>query len=55
MFVRENLNIREHYHVTRNCLEECLEDLLCNVLLMLMVMYRSLLVTPFVATSEKGF
>jgi hypothetical protein len=57
MFIKgkENLRVSKHYHVARNCLEKCLEDLLCNVLLMLVLMYKSLLVILFVAINKKGF
>jgi hypothetical protein len=50
-----NPKIGKHYHVARNYLEECLGDPLYDVLLMLMLMYRLLLVTPFVAARGKGF
>jgi hypothetical protein len=52
---KRNLKIGKHYYVARNCLEECLGDPLYNVLLMLMLTYRLLLVTPFVAARGKGF
>jgi hypothetical protein len=52
---KRNSKVSEHYHIARNCLERCLRDLLCNVLLMLVLMYRLLLIILFVAISEKGF
>jgi hypothetical protein len=57
MFTKDkgNLRVSKHYHVTRNCLEGCLEDLLYNVLLMLVLTYRSSLVTLFVVINKKGF
>jgi hypothetical protein len=57
MFIKSKRNLRvgKHYHVARNCLERCLGDLLCDVLLMLVLTYRSSSVIPFVAISRKGF
>jgi hypothetical protein len=54
-FAKGNPKILEHYHVARNCLEECLGDPLCDVLLMLVVTMGTSSVTPFVATGGKGF
>jgi len=54
-FERGNPRIREHYHVARNCLEECLGDPLCDVLLMLVVTMGTSSVTPSVAVGGKGF
>jgi hypothetical protein len=50
-----NSRVGKYYYVTRNCLKRCLRDLLCDVLLMLVLMYRLLSVTPFVAIGRKGF
>jgi hypothetical protein len=50
-----NPKIGKHYHVARNCLKKCLGDPLYNVLLMLVLTYRSSSVTPFVAARGKGF
>jgi hypothetical protein len=50
-----NPKIGEHYHVACNYLEEYLGDPLYDVLLMLMLTYRLLSVTPFVAARGKGF
>jgi len=55
MFVKGDSKIQEHYQVARNCLEECLGDPLCDLLLMLVVTYGSSSVTPCVTTSGKGF
>jgi hypothetical protein len=55
VFSRGNPGIREHYHVARNCLQECLGDPLCDVLLMIVVTLSSCSVTPWVATNGKGF
>ena len=55
IFAQGNSKVREHYYVARNCLEECLGDPLCDVLLMLVVMLSSSSVTPFVAENRKGF
>jgi hypothetical protein len=52
---KKNLRVSKHYHVIHNCLKECLGDLLCNVLLMLVLTYKLLLVTLFIAISRKGF
>jgi hypothetical protein len=57
MFIKDKRNprVNKHYHITRNCLEKCLEDPLYNVLLMLVLIYRLSLVILFVAISKKGF
>jgi hypothetical protein len=55
MLVKENQKITEHYYIVYNCLEGCLGDLLYDLLLMFVVMFRSLSVTPFVATNRNGF
>jgi hypothetical protein len=55
VFSRGNAGIREHYHVARNCLQDCLGDPLCDVLLMMVVTLSSCSVTPWVATNGKGF
>jgi hypothetical protein len=54
VFSRGNAGIREHYHVARNCLQDCLGDPLCDVLLMMVVTLSSCSVTPWVATNGKG-
>jgi hypothetical protein len=50
-----NAGIREHYHVARNCLQECLGDPLCDVLFIIVVTLSSCSVTPWVAPNAKGF
>jgi hypothetical protein len=57
MFTKDkgNSKVSKHYHVTHNCLKRCLRDLLYNVLLILMLTYKLLSVTPFVIISKKGF
>jgi hypothetical protein len=57
MFIKgkRNLRVGKHYHVMCNCLEGCLRDLLCNMLLMLVLIYRLLLVILFVVINKKGF
>jgi hypothetical protein len=57
MFIKGkgNSRVSKYYHVAHNCLERCLGDLLCDMLLMLVFIYRLLSVTPFVAISKKGF
>jgi hypothetical protein len=52
---KRNLRVSKYYYVTHNCLKKCLRDLLCNVLLMLVLMYRLSSVTLFVIISRKGF
>ena len=54
-FAKGNLKILKHYHVARNCLEECLSNLLYNMLLMLIIIIGTSLVTLFIATGGKGF
>ena len=41
--------------MARNCLQDCLGDPLCDVLLMMVVTLSSCSVTPWVATNGKGF
>jgi hypothetical protein len=55
MLTKENQKIIEHYHIAHNCLERCLGDLLYDLLLMLVVTFRSSSVTPFVATNRNRF
>ena len=45
----------EHYHIARNCLEGCLGDPLCDLLLILVLTLGSSSVTPFVAVNGSGF
>jgi hypothetical protein len=52
---KKNLRVNKHYHVTHNCLKKCLENLLPNVLLILVLTYKLLSVTSFIAISKKGF
>lgn len=55
IFTKGDPKVREHYHFARNCLEECLGDPVCDVLLMLVITYGSSSVTPSVSKSGKGF
>ncbi|KFZ24668.1 hypothetical protein V502_00852 [Pseudogymnoascus sp. VKM F-4520 (FW-2644)] len=55
VFLRGNAGIREHYHVARNCLQECLGDPLCDVLLIIVETLSSCSVTPWVAPNAKVF
>jgi hypothetical protein len=57
MFIKgkRNLRVGKHYHVICNCLKKCLRDLLYNMLLMFMLIYRLLLIISFVAINKKGF
>jgi len=45
----------EHYHVAWHCLEECLGDPLCDLLLMLVLTVSSSSVTPMVAVKGHEF
>lgn len=45
----------EHYHVARNCLQRCLGDPLCDLLLMLVLTVSSSSVTPMVAVKGHAF
>jgi hypothetical protein len=47
--------VAEHYQTARNCLVECLEDPLCDLLLMLAVTYGSSSQTPAVEERGMGF
>lgn len=50
-----NQNIEAHFHVARNCLESCLGDPLCDLLLMLVLTFSSSSATPFVAAKSHEF
>ena len=52
---RGNQKIMEHYHVARNCLEGCLGDPLCDLLLMLVLTVSASSVTPTVAVKGHRF
>jgi hypothetical protein len=55
LFSKGNQRILEHYHIARNCLENCLGDPLCDVLLILVLTFSSSSVTPSVAVNGSGF
>jgi hypothetical protein len=55
MLTKKNQKITEHYYIVCNCLKGCLGDLLYNLLLMLVVTFRSLSVTLFIATNRNRF
>lgn len=55
VLAKGNPRIAAHYHVARNCLESCLGDPLCDLLLMLVLTFRSSSVTPSVAVKGHGF
>jgi hypothetical protein len=55
LFSKGNPRILEHYHIARNCLESCLGDPLCDVLLMLVLTFSSSSVTPTVVVNGSGF
>jgi len=55
LFSRGNPRILEHYHIARNCLESCLGDPLCDVLLILVLTLSSCSVTPSVAANGSRF
>jgi len=50
-----NQMIMQHYHVARNCLEGCLGDPLCDLLLMLVLTVSSSSVTPMVRMQGHTF
>lgn len=47
--------IREHYQVARNCVESCLGQPLCDLMLMLVLTMASCSVTPTVAPQTRHF
>jgi hypothetical protein len=55
MFAKGNERVFEHYHVARNCLEQCLGDPLCDLLLMIVLTLSSSTVTPCVAVNGRQF
>jgi len=55
ILAKGNQKIMEHYHVARHCLEECLGDPLCDLLLMLVLTVSSSSVTPIVAVKGHEF
>src|SRR4051812_32245905 len=55
VFAKGNAKVLEHYHTARNCLERCLGDPICDVLLMVVLTFASSSVTPFVAPQTNHF
>ena len=54
-FRHGNQMIMEHYHVARTCLEGCLGDPLCDLLLMIVLTLASCSVTPVIPSGSKDF
>lgn len=54
-FQRGDQKVMEHYHVARTCLEGCLGDPLCDLLLMIVLTLASCSVTPTIAPGSKDF
>lgn len=54
-FRRGNQRVIEHYRVARNCLEACLGDPLCDLLLMIVLTLASCSVTPMVPAGQTEF
>jgi hypothetical protein len=55
LFAKGDARVFEHYHVARNCLEQCLGDPLCDLLLMIVLTLSSSTVTPCVAVAGRQF
>jgi hypothetical protein len=55
LFATGNAQVFQHYHVARNCLEQCLGDPLCDLLLMIVLTLSSSSVTPWVAVAGRQF
>jgi hypothetical protein len=55
MLTKRNQKIIEYYYIVCNCLEGCLGDLLYDLLLILVVTFRSSSVTLFIATNRNRF
>jgi len=54
-FRKGDSRILEHYQVARNCVESCLEDPLCDLMLMLVLTMASCSITPTVAPQTRHF
>lgn len=54
-FQKGDQRILEHYQVARNCLDSCLGDALCDLMLMLVLTMASCSVTPTVAPHTRHF
>lgn len=54
-FKRGDRKVLEHYQIARHCLEQCLGDPLCDVMLMLVLTVASSSVTPSVAPKSRVF
>lgn len=54
-FRRGDQRVLEHYHVASTCVEQCLGDPVCDVMLMLVLTFASSSVTPCVRVGKKGF
>lgn len=54
-FRKGDSRILEHYQVARNCVESCLGDPLCDLMLMLVLTMASCSITPTVAPQTRHF
>jgi hypothetical protein len=54
-FKKGDQRVLEHYQVARNCLESCLGDPLCDLMLMLVLTLASCSITPTVAPKMRHF
>jgi hypothetical protein len=54
-YVKGNQAIRDHYVVAMQCLEECLEDFRCDVMLMLALTLASSSTTPHIRSDKRQF
>ena len=54
-FRKGDSRILEHYQVARNCLDSCLGDPLCDLLLMLVLTLSSCSITPTIAPQAREF
>jgi hypothetical protein len=54
-FQKGDRRVLEHYQVARNCLDSCLGDPLCDLMLMLVLTLASCSVTPTVAPQSRHF
>lgn len=54
-FQKGDPRIREHYQVARNCIESCLGEPLCDLMLMLVLTLASCSITPTIAPQTRHF
>lgn len=55
LFLKGDQSILEHYQVVRNCLEGCIGEPICDLMLMLVMTMASCSVTPTVAVGQRAF